>query len=112
MERKNKLVKKVSKELIVKINDVVTIRTLVDVIKDFLGDVNLEFKRDPDMELEEDEIPQDKNLNKNNKMKIIKEIENDIENNKLKSGLGVAIRIQGEKEYDDEKTRKEIEEEL
>ena len=78
MERKNKLVKKVTKELVVKINDVVTIRTLVDVIKDFLGDVNLEFKRDPEMELEEDESSKlNENTNDNkkddtkNKVKII-----------------------------------------
>ncbi|CFW93463.1 Conserved protein of unknown function [endosymbiont DhMRE of Dentiscutata heterogama] len=37
---------------------------------------------------------------------------NEVEDNKLKSGLEVAIRLEGEKEYDDEKTRKEIEEEL
>ncbi|CAG8690172.1 23076_t:CDS:2 [Racocetra persica] len=35
---------------------------------------------------------------------------NEVEDNKLKSGLEVAIRLEGEKEYDDEKTRKEIEE--
>ncbi|KLL05352.1 MAG: hypothetical protein MRERV_2c104 [Mycoplasmataceae bacterium RV_VA103A] len=37
---------------------------------------------------------------------------NEVEDSKLKSGLEVAIRLEGEKEYDDEKTRKEIEEEL
>ncbi|CAG8551669.1 3335_t:CDS:2 [Cetraspora pellucida] len=37
---------------------------------------------------------------------------NEVEDNKLKSGLEVAIRMEGEKEYDDEKTRKEIEEDV
>jgi len=52
LDRKTK--KKITKDLDVKINDVVTVRTLIDVCKDFLGDVNLEFKRDPEMEKDDD----------------------------------------------------------
>lgn len=71
MDKDKKLKKKSDKNLEVKINDVVTLRTLIDVIKDFLNDVNLEFKRDPNME-------KDDNDEKLNKIKI-KQKKNDKE---------------------------------
>lgn len=59
--------KKPGKLIEVKINDVVTLRTLIDFTKDFLGDIILEFKRDPDMEddalttIKSEEEPKPKN---------------------------------------------------
>lgn len=80
MERKIKSSnKKNHKDLEVKINDVVTLRTLIDVTKDFLGDVNLEFKRDPEME-KEDKIQEDET---NEKM------QQNIKNEKLKQKIKI-----------------------
>ena len=60
-----KKTKKGGKLIEVKINDVVTFRTLIDLTKDFLGDVNLEFKRDPNMM--DDEKQEDKDNSKDKK---------------------------------------------
>ena len=82
MEQK-KLVKKSEKDIIIKINDGVTFRILIDVTKDFLGDVNFEIKRDPDMEKDNektDKIEKQNSEKKTKKTKKDKEIEQDIEN--------------------------------
>lgn len=45
--------KRTTKDLEIKVEDVITLRTLIDVIKDFLGDINIECKRDPNKENDE-----------------------------------------------------------
>lgn len=47
MNIQNKIKKKSTKYLEIRFDDVITLRTLIDVIKDFLGDINIECKKDP-----------------------------------------------------------------